>query len=162
MAIVKHEVLVNLATTLCALIYLTGERLQCILPVGCACKECRKVGFATVVVTCCCVKTEAVGELQILEDIPIQLELAIESLLLILVLIVVKNVVWVGHTVRSIIITRSVKRIAEVFHLRNADVTRSLHNTVIHRTSLLSSRNEAVLLVGIVHRCTKSHILDFV
>ena len=98
------------------------------------------------------VQTEAVGGLEIFQEVIVELQVAIEALLLILVLVVLDDVVGVGHTVGGVVVTRGAERVVQVFHLDDGDVTRRLHDAVVHRARLLTSGHEVVALEGVVQR----------
>ena len=162
MTIAQHCIQVDFTSTFCLLACLTCQSRQSIWPVWSALIEFRHIWLTFIVMTCCSIQTETTRELQVLDDVPIQLQLAIETLLLILIFIVVQKVVWVGYTVWSIVITWSIEWIIQILKLSDADVARSLHDTVVHRTSLLTGAYEIILLVSIVGRHAQSYVLDLV
>ena len=108
------------------------------------------------------IKTDTIGQLEILQEVIIQLELTIEALALVLIQMVIQNVVRVHHAIRCIVITRCVKDIVLVFQLNDSDVTRCLHDRVVHILEALTSLYEVVLLVSIVQRRTESQTLNLV
>ena len=108
------------------------------------------------------IKTDTIGQLEILQEVIIQLELTIEALALVLIQMVIQNVVRVHHAIRCIVITRCVKDIVLVFQLNDSDVTRCLHDRVVHILEALTGLYEVVLLVSIVQRRTESQTLNLV
>ena len=97
------------------------------------------------------IQTEAISQLEPLQEVVVHLELAIEALALVFVEVILKNVVGIHHAVRGVIVTRRVERIAEVLQTGDTDVARSLHQRVVHILNALTGRHEVVLLEGIVH-----------
>ena len=108
------------------------------------------------------IKTDTIGQFEVLQEVIIQLELTIEALALVLIQMVVQNVVRVHHAIRCIVITRCVKDIVLVFQLNDSDVTRCLHDRVVHILEALTGLYEVVLLVSIVQRRTESQTLNLV
>ena len=162
MVVVQHGVDINLTSALSLLASLTCERLQGILIVRSIGIKLSHIWLTCIVMTSCCIQAKTTRELQVLDDVPIQLQLAIETLLLILVLVVVQDIIWVGNAVWSIIVTWHIEWIVQVLQFCDTDITWSLHDTVVHRPRLLTSGYEVVLLVSIVGRHAQCHIFDLV
>ena len=161
MTIAQHCIQVNFTSALSLLACFTSQCCQSISMVWSTIKKLRHVWLTCVVMTGSCVKTETTRELQVLYNIPIQLQFAIETLLLIFILEVVQDVIWIGYTIRSIVITRGVEWVIQILQLSYTDITWSLHDTVVHRTCLLTCAYEVVLLVSIVSRHIQGYILNF-
>ena len=90
------------------------------------------------------------------------MQLAIEAFAFKLVLKVVEHVIGVGYAVGRVVITRSIKGVAKVFQLNDADVARRLHHVVVHRARLLTRRHEVVALISIVKRCAERKVVHLV
>ena len=154
----QHEVLVDLTTTGDALRYLTSEVLQGVIIVGGILEQCGHVGRTIVVVTRVGIQTEAVGGREVFQECIIELQVTVEALLLVLVLIIINNVIRVGNAVGGVVVTRRVERVVQVLHLNDGDVTRRLHDAVVHRTRLLTGGHEVVALEGIVQRGAEGEV----
>ena len=102
---------------------------------------------------------ELAEELHERGEVVVELQLTIEALALLLVLKVLHYPVRVGDTIRCIVVTRGIERIAQILHLCDTDIARSLHDGVVHRATALTCGHEAVLLVGVVYICTDGYSL---
>ena len=110
-------------------------------------------------VTCLCVKTETIGGLEVVQELVVELQLTIEALTLLLILEILNYPIGVGDAVRCLVVTRGVERIAQILQLGDTDITRGLHDGIIHRTTALTSGHETVLLIGVVHVCADRYSL---
>ena len=106
------------------------------------------------------IEAETVRQLKPLQEVVVHLELAIEALALVLIQVIVENVVRVHHAIRCIVVTWRIERIAQIFQFGDRDITRSLHDSIIHVLEALTSLDEVVLLISVVHRRTECQVVD--
>ena len=109
-----------------------------------------------------CIKTNTISQLEPLQEVVIYLELAIETLTFVLIQVSIQNIIRVHHAIRCVIITWRVERIVQILKFRDCDITRCLHDSVIHILKTLTSLHEVVFLICIVQRRTESQIINLV
>ena len=158
-----EEVLVDLTLTSGLLSYTTSSTCDGrSIGIVSILEEALQVGLTLIAVTCLSVKTETIGSLEVVQEVVVQLQLAIEALTFLLVLEIIHYPVGVGDAVRCIVITWGVERIVHILQLCDTDIAWGLHDGIVHRATALTSGHEAVLLVSVVHvgaDCYSLHLL---
>ena len=152
LVIAEHGGVVHLTATGNLLGCLTGDCAKAVGPVGGVGIHSAEVGLAGIVLSGVGVHTEAVSKPEVFQEFVVDFEVAIEALLLITILEVLKNIVGVGDTVRRVVVTGSVEGVGKVLHLGDGDVARGLHDRVVHAGLALARGDELVTLEGVVQR----------